>query len=241
MLGSAQRISLPGFDPKELQKLIEALVRVDGEKWLPKSRPGTFLYLRPAMIGTEPSIGVSKPREALLYIIAHQFPVLDEAKSRMKLLASRDDMVHAWPGGFGSAKVGANYGPGFAAQAEAKNRGYDQVLWLLGRQNEVTEAGASNFFVVWKTREGVLQLVTAPLTDGIIIDGVTRRSVLDLARTQRLDQSLGGLNELEVVETKFDMAEMEEAVEEGRIVEAFVTGTAVGVLLTTPLGLTNGS
>lgn len=96
MLGSAQRISLPSFDPKELLKLIEALVSVDGEKWLPKSRPGTFLYLRPAMIGTEPSIGVNKPRDALLYIIALQFPILDEAKSNMKLLASRDDMVRAW-------------------------------------------------------------------------------------------------------------------------------------------------
>lgn len=228
MLSSAQRISLPSFDPTEMQKLIEALVSVDGEKWLPKSKPGSFLYLRPTMIGTEPCIGVSKPREALLYIIALQFPILDEVKSGMKLLASRDDMVRAWPGGFGFAKVGANYGPGFIAQTEAKERGYDQTLWLLGQQNEVTEAGASNFFVLWKTREGVLQLVTAPLTDGIILDGVTRRSVLDLART-RLDRPMGGLDALEVVERKFSMNEMEEAIEEGRLAEAFVAGTAVGV------------
>ncbi|KAI4189393.1 MAG: hypothetical protein L6R41_001501 [Letrouitia leprolyta] len=70
MLASAQRISLPSFDPIQLPKLIEAMVSVDSEKWLPRSRPGTFLYLRPAMTGTEPTIGVSKPREALLYIIA---------------------------------------------------------------------------------------------------------------------------------------------------------------------------
>ncbi|KAL9006418.1 MAG: hypothetical protein Q9188_000823 [Gyalolechia gomerana] len=203
MLGSAQRISLPSFDPKELLKLIEALVK-------------------------KPSIGVNKPRDALLYIIALQFPILDEAKSNMKLLASRDDMVRAWPGGFGFATVGANYGPGFVAQAEAKHRGYDQVLWFLDQQNEVTEAGASNFFVVWKTKEGVLQLVTVPLTDGIILDGVTRRSVLDLART-RLDGSIGGLVALEVEERKFNMAEVEEAVEEGRMIETFVAGTAVGV------------
>lgn len=99
---------------------------------------------------------------------------------------------------------------------------------MLGQQNEATEAGASNFFVVWETKEGVLQLVTAPLTDGIILDGVTRRSVLDLART-RLDGSIGGLVALEVEERKFNMAEVEEAVEEGRMIEAFVAGTAVGV------------
>ena len=66
MLNSATRISLPAFDPDELQKLIETLVAVDGEKWLPKSRPGTFLYLRPTMIATAAALGVQKPKEALL-------------------------------------------------------------------------------------------------------------------------------------------------------------------------------
>lgn len=227
MLSSAQRISLPSFDPKELQKLVEALVSVDGEKWLPRSRPGTFLYLRPAMIGTEANIGVSKPREALLYIVALQFPILDEAGSSMRI--SRAEMtwsapgIYRQPGGFGFAKVGANYGPAFAAQAEAKQRGYHQVLWLLGQHSEVTEAGASNFFVMWKTKEGVTQLVTAPLTEGIILDGVTRRSVLDLARAPRLDG-------VEVVERKFTMVEVAEAVEQGRMMEAFVAGTAYFIL-----------
>lgn len=247
MLNSARRISLPDFEPKELQKLIEALVSVDGEKWLPKSKPGTFLYVRPTMIGTEPGISVRKPHEAVLYIVALQFPVLDEPQTApiynpspsghvktgrpgMKLLASRDDMVRAWPGGFGSAKVGANYGPSFNAQAEAKERGYDQVLWLLGRQNEVTEAGASNFFVIWKTREGVTQLVTAPLSDGIILDGVTRGSVLELAR-RRLSRPTEGVDALQVLERKFNMDELPEAVEEGRMVEAFAAGTAVGAPL----------
>lgn len=66
MLNSATRISLPAFAPDELQKLIETLVAVDGEKWLPKSRPGTFLYLRPTMIATAAALGVQKPKEALL-------------------------------------------------------------------------------------------------------------------------------------------------------------------------------
>ena len=247
MLRSATRISLPGFDPAELQKLIEILVSVDGEKWLPRSRPGRFLYLRPTMIATAPGLGVKKPSEALLYVMACCFPTMDEPRTALssdgasatngktslpglRLLASREDTVRAWPGGFGYAKVGANYGPSLTAQAEARERGYHQVLWLLGQQNEVTEAGASNFFVVWRTQEGVLQLVTAPLGDKIILDGVTRRSVLELAR-QRLHPAQMGSDGLEIVERKYSMGEVEQAADEGRLVEAFAAGTAVRVIL----------
>ncbi|KAL6714975.1 hypothetical protein ACLMJK_007235 [Lecanora helva] len=240
MLQSAARISLPTFDPNELQKLIETLVAVDGEKWLPKTRPGTFLYLRPTMIANGTSLGVQKPQEALLYIIAVCFPTVGARKETaeinagipssqkksdspgFKLLAGKEDTVRAWPGGWGYAKVGANYGPSLMAQTEARARGYDQVLWLLGSECEVTEVGASNFFVVWRTREGVMQLITAPLGDKIILDGVTRASVLELAR-ERL------VGEVEVVERRFTMFEVEEAYEEGRLVEAFAAGTAVFV------------
>ena len=237
MLTSATRISLPAFDPEELQKLIEALVAADGEKWLPKSRPGTFLYLRPTMIATAAALGVQKPKEALLYIIACCFPSFDtpsgtagpsgnltqqssKARPGLKLLASKENTVRAWPGGFGYAKVGANYGPSLIAQGEAKARGFDQVLWLLGKDCDVTEAGASNFFVVWRTSKGRLQLVTAPLDDQVILDGVTRRSVLQLAK-----ERLRG--DLEIVERKYTMREVENAAEEGRLLEAFATGTAV--------------
>src|ERR1700753_3992008 len=102
----------------------------------------------------------------------------------MRLLASQHDMIRAWPGGFGNAKVGANYGPSLVAQQEARERGYHQILWLFGEQSYVTEAGASNFFVVWKTQAGKTQLITAPLGDGIILEGVTRQSVLDLVRSE---------------------------------------------------------
>lgn len=171
MLNSAIRISLPAFDSDELQKLIETLVAVEGEKWLPKSRPGTFLYLRPTMIATAASLGVQKPKEALLYIMACCFPDFDtpsktngpssnilqqssKARPGLKRLASKEDTVRAWPGGYGYAKVGANYGPSLIAQGEAKARGFDQVLWLWGKDCEVTEAGASNFFVLWRTSRG---------------------------------------------------------------------------------------
>ncbi|KAM3072251.1 hypothetical protein ACMFMG_009067 [Clarireedia jacksonii] len=212
MLTSATRISLPAFDPKELEKLIVAMISVDGPKWLPT--PGTFLYLRPTMIGSAGALGVASPKEATLFVISTFMPSMDQPKG-LKLLASTDG-VRAWPGGFGFAKVGANYGPTLMANSEARSRGYDQVLWLLN--GIVTEAGASNFFVIWKTKEGKQQLVTAPLDDKIILDGVTRRSILQLVRER--------IPELEVVERKFTMDEVAETASEGRIVEAFAAGTA---------------
>lgn len=77
MLNSAIRKSLPAFNPDELHKLIEEFVAVDCEKWLPKSQPVIFLYLRPTMIATAAALGLQKPKEALLYIIACCFPSFD--------------------------------------------------------------------------------------------------------------------------------------------------------------------
>jgi branched-chain amino acid aminotransferase len=115
------------------------------------------------------------------------------------------------------------------ANGEARARGYDQVLWLLNGM--VTEAGASNFFVVWRAKDsGKMQLVTAPLGDKIILDGVTRRSILQLSRERLTNKSNSGLETLEIVERHFTMEDIVEAVEEGRIVEAFVAGTAVSAL-----------
>ncbi len=255
MLISATRVALPAFPPLELEKLIKMLVAVDAPKWLPKDRPGNLLYLRPAMIGTAAALGVQKPQEATLFIIMCMFPNLDapinaapstasingnaqqqvSKNPGLKLLASQDDMVRAWPGGFGYAKVGGNYGPTLAATAEAKSRGYDQILWLFGAEKHVTEAGASNFFIVWRTKEGGVELVTAPLDDRMILDGVVRRSTLGLARerlTGKSKNNFDGPPEMEplsVVERKFSMLEIEEAILEDRMLEAFVCGTAVSI------------
>ncbi|KAK4148017.1 aminotransferase [Dichotomopilus funicola] len=222
MLMSTLRISLPGFEPAELEKLILALMAIDGPKWLPTSRPGSYLYLRPAVIGTQPQLGVQAPKEALLFITASFMPRMDLPVGGMKLHTNPEDMIRAWVGGFGYAKVGANYGPSLLATQEARQRGFGQILWLYGPEGFCTEAGASNFFVVWRTKESEgakLQLVTAPLDDKLILDGVTRRSVVQLAR-ERLQ------NELEVVERKYTIDEVLEADREGRLVEAFAAGTA---------------
>lgn len=132
-------------------------------------------------------------------------------------------MVRAWVGGFGYAKVGANYGPSLLATQEARKRGFGQVLWLYGPEGYCTEAGASNFFVVWRCpATGKTQLVTAPLDDRLILDGVTRRSLLQLAR-----ERFAG--EVEVVERRYTIDDVLLAEREGRLVEAFAAGTAVSL------------
>lgn len=250
---SAARISLPDFPAEQLEILIKKLCATDGAKWLPNK--GGFLYLRPTFIGTDPGLGVQVPKEALLYVIIAVFPDwsdprnlpaasavnpdLSEAVTKaqgLKLLASKEDSIRAWPGGFGYAKLGANYGPSLVGQGEARARGYDQILWLFGGNASVTEAGASNFFVVWKTKEGQQQLITAPLEDNLILEGVTRASVLQIAqeRLSAENASKYGAESLEVIERKFTMQEILDAYQDGRLVEAFAAGTAFFVA---PVGL----
>lgn len=265
MLISAARIALPAFDPQQLLLLIAKLCAVDGPKWLPYNKAtgegaGQFLYIRPTMIADDAALGVQKPNSALLYVMLTCFPNLASVPGGMRLLASEEDTVRAWPGGFGYAKVGANYGPSLAAQGEARRRGYQQVLWLLGRDEkdehtgekklEVTEAGASNFFVVLRNKEdNVLELITAPLGDRVILDGVTRRSVLQIAE-QRLTAkgiastsngeaptALGAAIEpLRILEQKIYFSDILAAASEGRLVEAFAAGTAFFIAPVSTIG-----
>ncbi|CRK36553.1 hypothetical protein BN1723_015100 [Verticillium longisporum] len=203
MLMSTLRISLPAFPPAELEKLLHALLAVDGPKWLPRDRPGSFLYIRPTMIGTQSQLGVQAPSEAMLYIIVSFMPRMDSPPGGMRLHTSPEDQVRAWVGGFGYAKVGANYGPSLAATVEARKRGFGQILWLYGEDQLCTEAGASNFFVAWKSKQdpSKIELVTAPLDDRLILDGVNRRSVVALARERLAGQ-------VDVVERKYSIDEV---------------------------------
>lgn len=220
LLMSSVRISLPSFPPSEVEKLVRAFMAVDGPKWLPRERPGEFIYIRPTLIGTHSQLGVAAPAEAMLFIIASYMPPMDAPQGGMRLHTSPADMVRAWAGGFGYAKVGANYGPSLLATSEAKQRGFHQILWLYGEEGLCTEAGASNFFVLWKNKDtGRTELVTAPLGDKIILDGVTRRSVLQLIRERCAE-------DIDVVERKYTIDEVVQAHDEGRLVESFASGTA---------------
>lgn len=173
------------------------------------------------MIGSGSALGIQKPPEALFFAFVALFQQSSKKPSPgLKLLTSDPQQIRAWPGGFGSAKVGASYGPAMAAVANARQQGFNQTLWLFGKNRLVTEAGGSNFFVVWKRNDAdALELVTSSLDMGIVLGGVIRESVLELARER--------LSQLEVVERSFSVDEIVQANADGRLVEAFVTGTAV--------------
>ncbi|XP_058385789.1 branched-chain-amino-acid aminotransferase, mitochondrial isoform X3 [Diceros bicornis minor] len=104
-------------------------------------------------------------------------------------------------------------------ELEAKRKGCEQVLWLYGPDQQLTEVGTMNIFIYWTHEDGVLELVTPPL-DGVILPGVVRQSLLDLAQTW---------GEFRVVERKITMKEMLRALEEGRVREVFGSGTACQV------------
>uniref|UniRef100_A0A4X1VUQ6 Branched-chain-amino-acid aminotransferase n=1 Tax=Sus scrofa TaxID=9823 RepID=A0A4X1VUQ6_PIG len=215
---SALHYSLQSFDKVELLECIRRLVEVDRD-WVPDSA-GTSLYVRPVLIGNEPSLGVGSPTHALLYVIlcpvGAYFP--GEALSPVSLLAD-PSFIRAWVGGVGDCKIGGNYGPTVFVQKEAKKKGCEQVLWLYGPDHELTEAGTMNIFVFWTHEDGALELVT-PALDGIILPGVVRQSLLDLARTW---------GEFRVTERKMTMNEFLRALEHGRVREVFGSGTACQV------------
>ncbi|XP_006107054.1 branched-chain-amino-acid aminotransferase, mitochondrial, partial [Myotis lucifugus] len=112
-----------------------------------------------------------------------------------------------------------NYGPTVFVQQEAKKKGCEQVLWLYGPDHQLTEVGTMNIFVYWTHEDGVLELVTPPL-EGVILPGVVRQSLLDLAHSW---------GEFRVVERKITMKELLRALEEGRVREVFGSGTACQV------------
>ncbi|XP_052347385.1 branched-chain-amino-acid aminotransferase, cytosolic isoform X1 [Oncorhynchus keta] len=212
---TADRSCLPLFDKVELLECIRKLVEVD-QDWVPYSLDAS-LYIRPTYIGIEPSLGVSRASQALLFCIMG--PVgpyfTTGAFSPVSLLAD-PSYVRAWRGGVGAYKMGGNYGPTIAVQNEAIKQGCQQVLWLYGEQEEITEVGTMNLFIYWTNEGGERELLTPPL-DGIILPGVTRQSLLDLAREW---------GEFKVTERTMGMKELLGALDSGRITEVFGAGTA---------------
>lgn len=217
---SAERIVLPTFDGDQFIKLIEEFVNVEKD-FVPQGK-GYSLYLRPTIIGTTATLGVSVPDKALLYVIASPVGPYYSTGFQAVSLEATDYAVRAWPGGVGDKKLGANYAPCIKPQLEAAKRGYQQNLWLFGEEGYITEVGTMNVFFVFKdSQTGKKELVTAPL-DGTILEGVTRDSVLTLARDR-----LG--SDWEVNERKFTIHEVKERAEKGELVEAFGAGTAAVV------------
>lgn len=220
MRNSMHRLSFPDIDPAGLHGLIEALVDVERD-WIPHD-DGFSLYLRPTAISTHPFLGVGASSAVKLFVIASPVgPYYPEGFKPVSLYA---DMAHvrAWPGGTGAAKIGSNYAPTIRPQQLAAGRGFSQVLWLFGHEDggAVTEVGTMNMFVLWENDDGDLELITPPLGDGTILPGVTRDSILALAREW---------GEFQVSERVFSMGQLYRAVRAGRVREAFGAGTAAVV------------
>ncbi|KXN84794.1 Branched-chain-amino-acid aminotransferase, mitochondrial [Leucoagaricus sp. SymC.cos] len=231
---SAQRIALPNFNGDALLDLIKQLIKLD-QHWIP-TEPGHSLYIRPTLIGTQRAIGVNPPTEAILFVICCPVGPYYRHGFKPVSLHGTTEYVRAFPGGTGAFKLGLNYAPGVMPQKAAAKLGYAQNLWLHGPEHYLTEVGTMNLFVVFKHPDGTYELVTPPL-DGMILPGVTRDSVLSLARahsngTLKLDLP----NKLVVNERSVSMKEVKAAAENGSLIELFGAGTAAVVTTVDKIG-----
>eukprot|EP00944_MAST-04C_sp_MAST-4C-sp1_P006430 g6430.t1 len=224
MNASSARMNLPEFDGPQFLECIKELVRLDSD-CIPEGE-GYSLYLRPTAISTHPFLGVTGAKQSKLYVILSPVgPYYPEGFKPVTLYADNVN-VRAWPGGVGFTKCGGNYAATIKPQMEAAQKGFSQVLWLFGEDDELTEVGTMNMFTFWVNEDGEKELVTAPL-DGTILPGVTRDSILTLCKDW---------GEFKVTERKYTMAELTKAVDENRLIECFGAGTAAVV---SPIRLIN--
>ena len=209
MSRSCERLCIPAYPEDLVFAAMKKLVMLDKD-WVPTS-PGTSLYVRPTVIATEPFLGVRPADEYLLYIITGPVGAYYATGFAPVKILVEDKYTRAAPGGVGEAKTAGNYASGLKAQEEAHKKGFTQVLWLDGKDRKyVEEVGTMNIMFKFKD-----ELATAPL-DGTILPGVTRNSVLTVARDM-------GLN---VQERKISIDEVIEKVKSGEVEEIFGTGTA---------------
>jgi branched-chain amino acid aminotransferase len=214
---SAERMAMAPLPDELFLASLEELIRVD-QAWIPTDEDGS-LYLRPIMYASEAFLGVRPAAEYLYLVIA--CPVGSYFKGGVKPVAvwASRDYTRAAPGGTGAAKCGGNYAASLSAQAQAIEHGYEQVVFLDAvHRRYVDELGGMNAFFVYD--DGTL--VTPPCA-GTILEGITRDSVMTLARE----------NGMKVVERPFSYEEWVEDARSGRLTEAFACGTAAVV---TPIG-----
>lgn len=227
MNNSAGRLALPTFNGDNLLEAIKELVRID-KHWIPPE-PGHSLYIRPTLIGNQKALGVSPPDEALLYVICSPVGPYYPQGFKPVALYGTTEFTRAAPGGTGAYKLGANYAPAVMPQKKAAEKGYVQNLWLHGEEHYLTEVGTMNMFVAFKRGNSTV-LVTPPL-DGMILPGVTRDSVLSLAREHVVGTyKVPGLaDDLVVEERPVSMKEVIKQNSQGNVIELFGVGTAAVV------------
>jgi len=208
--------------PKALfLKAAEELISLDRE-WVPKN-VGESLYLRPLMIATDPFLGVRPSLEYLFVLFASPAGAYFPQGVKPVTVWISEDYVRAAPGGTGEAKCAGNYAASLVAQAQAQEKGCDQVVWLDAVERKyIEEMGGMNLFFVYQ-ENGKTMVVTPELT-GTLLPGITRRSLLELAK------DLG----YEAEERKLTTQQWRDDIASGRMTEVFACGTAAVI---TPVGL----
>ncbi len=206
---SADRLCMPNLPKEIFIEGIKQLVKMDKE-WIPKNSINA-LYIRPFMFAMDDYVGI-RPSDTYRFVI-FTCPVGSYYTAPLNVKVS-EDYVRAFPKGTGYAKVAGNYAAGMLPLKKAKEEGFDQLIWLDGQNLKyVEESGTMNLFFII---DGVL---TTPITDGTILYGVTRDSVLHIAK------DLG----IPVEIRKISIQEVYDAYTSGKLDDAFGTGTAATI------------
>ncbi|EDS75029.1 branched-chain amino acid aminotransferase [Thomasclavelia spiroformis DSM 1552] len=209
MINSNKRICMAELPEDMFVEAVEAIVKYE-QDWIPTAKD-TSLYIRPFMFASEASVGVHPAKSYTFVIILS--PVgsyYPEGVNPVKIWVE-DEYVRAVKGGTGFTKCGGNYAASIAAQVKAESHGYTQVLWLDGvHRKYVEEVGTMNvMFLINDT------VVTAPL-EGSVLPGVTRDSIIHILKDWGY----------KVEERELSIDELMEAGRNGKLKEAFGTGTA---------------
>ncbi len=213
---SAARMCLPEIPEDMAMEALTTFINLEKD-WVPSAN-GTSLYIRPFMFGNDETLGVHAVKNATFIIITS--PVgsyYKEGINPVKIMIESED-VRAVRGGTGEAKCGGNYAASNRAGERAEKLGYSQVLWLDGvHRKYIEEVGAMN--VMFKI-DG--EIVT-PMLAGSILPGITRKSIIELLKSEGY----------KVSERLISVEELEKALEEGTLEEAWGCGTAAVV---SPIG-----
>ena len=209
---SARRMAMPELPESLFLEAVERLVRADAA-WIPEGEGS--LYLRPFMFANDVFLGVRPAKHFTFCVIASPVGAYFKGGAKPISVWVSEQYSRAAEGGTGAAKCGGNYAGSLIAQAEASAHGCDQVVFLDAAEHRwVEELGGMNIFFV--LADGTLK--TPPL--GTILPGITRASVIELARSKGMA----------VEETRYSFEEWRLEAEEGALREVFVCGTAATIV-----------
>ncbi|NDK89634.1 branched-chain amino acid aminotransferase [Gordonia desulfuricans] len=222
MQQSAARLAMPALPVEDFLNSLKALLAADNA-WVPEAGGESSLYLRPFMFASQAGLGVNAPSSEYRYsVIASPAGAYFSGGIKPVSVWLCTEYVRAVPGGTGFAKCGGNYAASFLAQAQATEKGCDQVVWLDALERRyIEEMGGMNLFFVFGSGADA-RLVTPELT-GSLLPGITRESLLMLAT----DAGFA------VEERKISTEELRKGVASGDITEVFACGTAAVI---TPVG-----